>query len=707
MKSRQFAKEYLIGIAKANPDFTEDEVITAYHSGAGNVRKAKSGVEALGINGQEYAGKVNAAEVPPVQMASLSNDELVNMYPNAENYGSRTDGVPEEKSYFDTALDYVKGIPDAFNKNMQYSEQLQRDLISPESIEQGKRALGYPLEIFGVGGVSESAPGKAPGNIINKILPDSDADKYKEINDNYQIGLKENKIGNAQEELDAFNKRIAEQIANGIKPNADDLETKNELENDLKEKKDDLDKFNKKNIEFEKEKINNQSKIDDAFGIESKEVKEKRIADEKKKREAAQNISDQLANEEDIDQTVMNNAEVNQYLIDNPGKSATDKFIDKAKGVGKVVLDKSMEYFKNAFSSMFDGEELARMAMIYAGSRALGYNHGGSLNYSMKNYIKRVDANLSAAKTFSLTDKAREDYSEASLKEYSKTGDRDVLIPKVKSLSVTKPAGSIYARGFGELPTFVMSDKTTKVLHRGEYKSPDHPDLKGRVEKLNSEVHGDVAVANRFATFATNEVPVANAKYGLKENKSKNNPSDNRFKVNAKDIGQQANSFYRNVLRSNGVSINDAPAFEAAVNRGIKQYLDEMGNVSVNGGKAPSLKAYLEEQTFVPLTGIDQGMVSNTSSKELKGIYDQVANNITYKKNDPRYQNQLQVEWKSREVAFKWIVDNDKATYDNILKDAMARTEADNGKSWDAFTYWVSKTPESKVLEILDKVGSS
>ena len=47
---------------------------------------------------------------------------------------------------------------------------------------------------------------------------------------------------------------------------------------------------------------------------------------------------------------------------------------------------------------MFDGEELARMAMIYAGSRAMGYNHGGSLNYSMKNYMKRVDSALAQRK---------------------------------------------------------------------------------------------------------------------------------------------------------------------------------------------------------------------------------------------------------------------------------------------------------------------
>ena len=103
---------------------------------------------------------------------------------------------------------------------------------------------------------------------------------------------------------------------------------------------------------------------------------------------------------------------------------------------------------------MFNGEELARMAMIYAGSRAMGYNHGGSLNYSMKNYIKRVDANLSAARKFSLTDKAREDYKEASLKQYAKTGDRDDLIPKGKTIGLQSVSGNIYVPGYGKMTTY-------------------------------------------------------------------------------------------------------------------------------------------------------------------------------------------------------------------------------------------------------------
>ena len=44
-KARKFAKEYLEGIAKENPEFSTDQIIQAYHSGPKNVAKGKIGPE--------------------------------------------------------------------------------------------------------------------------------------------------------------------------------------------------------------------------------------------------------------------------------------------------------------------------------------------------------------------------------------------------------------------------------------------------------------------------------------------------------------------------------------------------------------------------------------------------------------------------------------------------------------------------------------
>ncbi len=59
--AQDFAKEYLRGIHRNNPDFDLNQTITAYHSGPKNVRQDKEGVEPLGPRGAAYAGKVNEA----------------------------------------------------------------------------------------------------------------------------------------------------------------------------------------------------------------------------------------------------------------------------------------------------------------------------------------------------------------------------------------------------------------------------------------------------------------------------------------------------------------------------------------------------------------------------------------------------------------------------------------------------------------------
>ena len=55
-KARKFAKEYLEGIAKANPDFTTEQLIQSYHSGAGNVAEGNIGPE-----GKKYLTKFYGA----------------------------------------------------------------------------------------------------------------------------------------------------------------------------------------------------------------------------------------------------------------------------------------------------------------------------------------------------------------------------------------------------------------------------------------------------------------------------------------------------------------------------------------------------------------------------------------------------------------------------------------------------------------------
>ena len=93
---------------------------------------------------------------------------------------------------------------------------------------------------------------------------------------------------------------------------------------------------------------------------------------------------------------------------DQPGKNANDADVKKAGEEegnkkdedGKTLKDKTKSFLGNLFGSLFDGQELGRMAVMYLGSRAMGYSHEGSLAFAGKNYINRVDSKVAAAEKF-------------------------------------------------------------------------------------------------------------------------------------------------------------------------------------------------------------------------------------------------------------------------------------------------------------------
>ena len=90
-------------------------------------------------------------------------------------------------------------------------------------------------------------------------------------------------------------------------------------------------------------------------------------------------------------------------LPENP--EAKSKFDEVTSEVGG--------WFKDTFSSMFSGPEIARMLVTYAGSRIMGYDHGDSLNYSMKNYVERIDAQEKQYQK-DIRDDDYQDFTEAS-----------------------------------------------------------------------------------------------------------------------------------------------------------------------------------------------------------------------------------------------------------------------------------------------------
>ena len=97
-------------------------------------------------------------------------------------------------------------------------------------------------------------------------------------------------------------------------------------------------------------------------------------------------------------------------------------------GVVKKALEnknpkfvKTKAFLSKYFGNLFDTEELARMAVLYLGSRAMGASHNGSLAWSGKYYLKRME-NKDASHAENVEKAiAAKLYTPASIEKYKKS----------------------------------------------------------------------------------------------------------------------------------------------------------------------------------------------------------------------------------------------------------------------------------------------
>ena len=116
----------------------------------------------------------------------------------------------------------------------------------------------------------------------------------------------------------------------------------------------------------------------------------------------------------------------------SPDENDKDDVETKGKNASKAEQSKAMGFLKDMFGSLFNKQELKRMAVMYLGSRLMGYDHGGSLNYAAKNYIARVDALEASRLKFAHSDEAK---NWNNVDEYLKTGDFSVMTKKGAPMS--------------------------------------------------------------------------------------------------------------------------------------------------------------------------------------------------------------------------------------------------------------------------------
>jgi len=92
---------------------------------------------------------------------------------------------------------------------------------------------------------------------------------------------------------------------------------------------------------------------------------------------------------------------------------------DNAKNTDPDMWDKAKSFIGDAFDEILDTKSLTQAAMLYLGSRALGYSHAGSINFVGKNYAKQIQSKLKTADKATLTNK----YTKDSVEKYRKSGN--------------------------------------------------------------------------------------------------------------------------------------------------------------------------------------------------------------------------------------------------------------------------------------------
>jgi len=348
--------------------------------------------------------------------------------------------------------------------------------------------------------------------------------------------------------------------------------------------------------------------------------------------------------------------------------------------------------FVEVLGDMFPPKDIARMVINYTGSRALGYDHNGSLNYTMKDYATR--AKLQAEQEYELVKANKDNYTTASFNKYIQSGNIDDLV--TKGVGIKETSGTTYMRGVGITPTVKLTDGSEGVLINGQpYSVSTVINQQGTtiadiMEPVDKDIHSVQAVRKRLDNVAEDARSAANRDVGLEDEKG--------LSDDTQAIAMQAASKFNKILLRNGASIAQSEDLEIAVNGAIQDYYTARAIAKRDGTTAPtSVEGFVEARLITPLTNdqISMDMVRGTSAKNLRALNKQIYNDMEIKdKRNPKFQEEYADEWKATKKAWEFLSTEERA---NWTRKASKRDD------YSAFTLWMSKTPGKEIDRIIEE----
>ena len=247
----------------------------------------------------------------------------------------------------------------------------------------------------GFGGLKYEHTGHpAPVNITNQFLKE------------YPHADSESQNKSIKKDLDKYNKSIKKKQDNlNDVLNSDWNQTVGQNYNQDKINKQTQSKINNNTNKLEESKNN----------LEHKETQNNKEAAIAKSKEVKANKL--ISDTDKITKKKVDTKQHSESTITQTGEEGTD---DNQKKT-------AMGMIQSFLGPLFDTQELKRMAVIYLGSRLLGYDHGGSLQYAAKSYLGRVDKKDAAIQKWVLENYGK--VTPKSLQKFLVTRNPGDLIP--------------------------------------------------------------------------------------------------------------------------------------------------------------------------------------------------------------------------------------------------------------------------------------
>ncbi len=557
--ARNWAKTYLEGIQKANPNFTKVDVLRAYNAGVGTVNKVKSGDSNYIPEAQQYPGKVMASlqnikknKIPGVNVQRVAPDAIssgaqmpadakfvppVNVTMPSRNMASMEPIAGPSSGRIAQLMGNLQPSPTVNitpnTKNVttdlnEIAEAMAGEYLGERGVLRDMDRGAERRKMFRDAGASfanEFVGIPAPGSNQVVAQPKSVQDAQNMININKGIPdaapyvpsitndmLKQRAL---QEDAEAAVKAAVDTKL----PKAKTMPT----ERDLLNFSGDIDKYIPKvdapgksfrevveqsfDTDIGKERY--VPKIISKALEQGKDVDAPMFFPPKRTDAAPQGVSTVPKGETETFRGTINKGEPDLGAADK--KDTTTPDVDKdniaQEVVNKTDNDKKPEekdtkqveetggkasnqekskvesFLKGLLGSLFDKKELKRMAVMYLGSRVMGYGHNGSLNFALRNYLTRVDAKEDARRKFVTTAEAKRDYTGKSLQVFLESGNVSDLVPK-QTLIPTQDFKKLYTKNKQGKVIEVVGQKFNKTIGGVEY--PVYLDAKGNQLNLRN-----------------------------------------------------------------------------------------------------------------------------------------------------------------------------------------------------------------------------